>query len=180
MIKLYSECIGSKIFSFRDGELLGVLQDIIVDPNNGRIAGLLVLVKISSGIKKMAIIDVDILEWRNQIVVQDEDSFAEINEVVRLQKILDEKVFILNQPVYTISGEYIGHVRNYFIDVNNLIMIKILIRKTEWLFFCRTERIVTSDKIIKIEKDRIIIEDNYAKKKVLIKDKIPCSNAVPA
>ena len=139
MIRTYQKSIGSPILTFHDGEQAGLLRQIVVDPENGKIVGLVVLAKIHRRMKTMTIAGIDILEWGKNIIIQDESSFSEPGEIIRLASILKEKNFIYKKSVFTLNGNYVGQVSDYFFDSESLVIIKLLIRETKWFFWVRRE-----------------------------------------
>ena len=158
MQKLYSHVIGSKVVRKYDGELLGIVVDAIVKPENLKIEALYVKTK-DFPARYLVLLERDIAEWKLKIYVEDEHSLVLPREVVRLHKILRQKIPILGNKVITIDEIYIGKVVDYSFDTDLSQVINLYVIK-KFLFFNIDKRVISRNEIVKVKKEAILVKSD--------------------
>jgi len=152
MQKIYTEIIGTEVINAQNGKRLARVQDLLIDPENGKVIAVIVNLK-----KNLIISVMDIAKWGKNIQINDPHSIIDGFEILKVKKIQEEEIKIIKSSVKTEEKKYIGTVHNYYIesDIGNL--SKILTRK-KFLFFHYDERIIDYREIVEIKKGEIIIK----------------------
>jgi sporulation protein YlmC with PRC-barrel domain len=164
MLCSYRQSLSSPVFTFRDGEIIGSLHDIIIEPLNGKIAGLIVFAKPSGRrFKTYAVSAGDILEWKKQIIIQDEDDLSETEEIVRLNQIIKNEGPLIGKPVYTETEAYLGKVYDFLFNPDFLQMTKLVVRRREWLVLTY-DCLIPLELIVEIKPEQVIVKDGLIKK----------------
>ena len=137
---------------------IGEVHQIVFDPKNGEIIGFEIL--LPGLITKKRILSMkDVLDFdRNGIVIKSEENLLDKKEIVKIDNIIREGIQPFKSKAFTKSGKKIGKIFDLVIDTNSLLIIKYYIHG---LF---TDKIIDSDKVIKIEKGKVIFEDQVLDK----------------
>jgi len=151
MEKYYKKIIGTLVVASH-GEIVGLVSDIILDPDTGKI----IAFNVMPGINKI-IVPMDILNWGIKITVNDKEDIIDMEEVINVNTIYKKKIRIMGQKVYTKSGEYMGKVLDY--AVNEYSLSSLTIGSTFLYLFFWNKKIITKKNIIEIKKNKIIIKD---------------------
>jgi len=147
-----------------EGALVGLVEELIINPDNGELAGF--TVREGFGKKQLKTIgSKDVLGISTDFyLIPSYDCLGEIDEIVRLKQIMDRKVGIVGNKVYTFSGTYLGRVFDYTVDLRSFIISRIYVGgKTLGAF--GKQYIIGYAQIISIEKDRITVDDAFTKVK---------------
>lgn len=92
---------------------------------------------------------------KNALIIRDEESLVEPNEMIRLSKKMKKRAKIIGEKVVTKSGDFIGTVNDFVIESNSLSITRLYTKK---LF---DQRIIHASAIIKIEQRKITIKDKF-------------------
>lgn len=166
MEKYYLQSLGTSIVS-AEGDKLGKLKDIIFNPETGKICAFAV----SSTAHGKVVSPIDVLRWNREIQIHDQFDIVPIDEINKLQKILDKNIIIINNKVYTKDGEYVGKVGNIGIESRLLTITCLIVAKRMAGVIQYDEKIIPAKDIIEITKSKIIIK-NLAKPVKLKKLKV--------
>lgn len=146
--------------------LVGVVEDLIIDTDTGILLGLLVREGFGKKNQK-ALAQKDIVGiGQNFFLVKSYSVLGEIDEFVRLKRVIDRDIKILKNKVYTESGVFLGKVYDFTLDLTDTKLSKIYVRPSG-IRILSNDLIISSKQIISIEKDKIVVEDTK------IKDKVP-------
>ena len=146
--------IGLPVAAFDTQSKIGVIRELIVDPENGHLMGFLVQVKgfFSTG---KVLSEVDIREWDpNGIVTEKEENLVKREEIVRINNILKKNINLLEMSAKTESGKGLGNVENLLIDTDTSTITKYYLKD-----LLGKSRIFTSEKVVKIDKQIIFTDD---------------------
>ena len=155
MKKLYSELLGQSIFCREAPGMVGRVFDLILDPSDGS------LVAISVHFARKKIIGSrDILSWYPRIVIRDTECIVESDEIVRIQRILDQDIRIIGNAVVTESGNELGTVYDFLFDIDKTIMLHIMVAHSFLGIFRFGNRIIPAKRIVRIESDQIVVSDD--------------------
>lgn len=166
MQRFYSDIIGSEVIAKRQKLLIGKVVEIIINPADGKLAGLLIEEGRTKG-KIKALAEKDIFGFgQGLILIDDYNNLGEIKDIVRIKKLSDEGIKIVKIKVYTVSGFYLGKVRDYTIDLAAKKIARLYINPK---FFGQltSDLVVGSEMIVTIKKEQITVIDRAVK----IKDK---------
>ena len=148
------------IISLDSGKNLGFLNNIIIDPENGKIAGV-VTQSIAFWKSPKALAFNDIYEFSiESIVVRDDESLSDISEVIRIKDIVKRKIYILGSKVVTEFGKNLGRVDDFIINVDLGILVKIYVESFLSKGYLKGNLIIPANKIILIEHKKITIKDD--------------------
>lgn len=133
----------------------GFIQNIIVDPENGRILAFLINMGLFR--KPKVISEKDVLELRpDGLHIQNEKFLVCPSEIVRVKEVLERKIKILDAKAQTESKKSLGKIEDFLIETETLSIFKFYIKGG--LF--SPSLILPYDKVIKIEKGKIIFSDD--------------------
>lgn len=162
MQKLQSDLIAKGIILRQENALVGVVEDVVINPDNGQFLGF--IVREGFGKKNLkALAEKDMLGFNAQfILIPGYKSLGEISDIVRIKDALDKKIKIIKNKVYTISGVYIGKVADYTIDFDAAKLSRLYVNARSIRRLAK-ELIIESSCILSIKKDRITVDDTCAK-----------------
>jgi sporulation protein YlmC with PRC-barrel domain len=165
MQKLFSHLLGTEIINSQNGKRIARLNDLIIDPENGKILAIVI-----NPNKNLIISVLDIVKWGKSININDPHSIIDGFEILKVKKIEEDEIKVLNSTVKTEDGKTIGNVQDYYIetDIGNLSKI---ITSKKFLFINFDERIIDIKDIVEIKKDLIIIKDDF--KTIKIPKEVP-------
>ena len=146
--------IGLPVASMDTQAKIATIREILIDPENGRFLGFLVS---SGGIfaKPTVLSTIDIRDWDpNGIVTESVDNLVPPEEIIRIKEVLDQKVLILGMKAKTESGKGLGIVENLLLDSETGSIAKYYLKD-----LLGNSRILTSDKVIKIDKQITFADD---------------------
>ena len=104
MQRFFSDIIGAQVIAKRQKLLIGKVSDIIINPADGKLVGLLIEVG-GKNRKIKALAEKDIFGFgQGLIIIDDYQALGDINDIVRIKKIFDEEIKIIKNKVYTVSG----------------------------------------------------------------------------
>jgi len=145
-----------------EGALVGLVEDLIVNPDNGELAGFIV----REGFGKNSLKTLgskDVLGISSDFyLIPNYETLGELDEIVRLKNIMDKGTKITGNKVYTFSGTYLGRVFDYTIDLRSFMISRIYVGGKALGGFGK-QHIIGYKQIISIEKDRITVDDAFTK-----------------
>lgn len=150
-----TKIIGLPIASIEEESKVGEVLQLVVDPQNGALLGFLVR---SGGIfsENKALSVVDIREWDpNGLVIGSIHYIVPVDEIVRLKKIVDQKIIILGMKAQTESGKNLGVIDNLLIDTDALSVAKYYVKN----ILTSDERVFPASSVIKIDKTVFFQDD---------------------
>lgn len=173
MQRFNSDIIGSQVLARRQKIIVGTVSETVIDPDDGKFAGLVIRGKIVS----KAIAQKDIFGFGNKLIIINQiEDLGEIDDIVRIKKIRDQEVKIVKNKVYTVSGFYLGRVRDYTIDFLATKIARLYVNP-RLLNRLTTELVINSTDIVSIKKEKITVRDPLVKEeepiKTALKSKVP-------
>lgn len=168
MILSYNKIIGLPLISNHNGKKLGKVEDLIINPENGKFLGLIILMPRFFS-KKIAVLINDIKNIDTAgVIIKNENILHSLDDLDNLvKKIVLKKIKIKNNKVLTKSGDNLGEVRDFEIDTNYNIVSKIYVSGGIIKDLIRRELIISRSQIISINKKAIVVKD------IIIKSKKP-------
>lgn len=167
MQALYSELIGIPVFDEYSKAPLALVQDVIIDPETGKVIAFLVK-------NKHIVVPLDVLRVSRGIFIPDKSHILPMSEVLRVEEVFQRRIPIAGMRVVTQREKtYLGKVVDYAIDTTHMVLTQIHVAKT-FFFFHFQEKIISYVSIIRIEKDRIIVKDARG---ISVKEKVPARSS---
>ncbi|PIS07327.1 hypothetical protein COT78_04190 [Candidatus Berkelbacteria bacterium CG10_big_fil_rev_8_21_14_0_10_43_13] len=155
MLILYSKLIGAPIAEIKEAAKLGSITDFVINNDDLTIAAAVVEIGLPLISKKKIVSATDFVRiFKDGIIVSSDDAIVELDEIVRVAKLYEQKCHGLAQKVVTKSGQYIGHVYDYLINSNTGAIQKFYVKK---MF---TDRIIPASAVISMEGKLITIKDD--------------------
>jgi len=168
MTFLYSQIIGLPVGSIEDRAKVGSVRDIVINPDDGKVLGLTVRAHFFGSqpqiISWQDVRDID----KNGAVVTSKEVIVSIDEIVRAADLLNDNFNLIDLPVETTSGQAIGAVSDYEIDGTVGALTKIHTRQ-----LLGKNRIINHSKILRIQRDKIIIRADGERSRAAIAKTIP-------
>jgi sporulation protein YlmC with PRC-barrel domain len=177
MHRFASEFIGKKVLLRREGAFAGLVEEVVVNPENGDFLGFVVRIphkkKIQKVLPEKEVMGIN----REFILVQGLDSLGDLNEIVRIKKARDQKVSIEKNKVYTISNVYLGRVSDYTLDLITAKLSRIYVHP-RGIGKITGGHCIDAKRIVSIKKKRITVDDASVKvgNKAGLKAGIPVKN----
>jgi len=170
MHRFASEFIDKKILLKHEGMIAGVVEEVIINPENGDFLGL--VVRVSTKKREYLVVPEKDIQGINReyVLIKNADVLAEENEVVRIKSARDQRIQIEKNKVYTVSNYYLGRVNDYTIDLISAKLSRLYIQPTGISKLARCQ-IIEAKRIVSIKKNRITVDDSVAslKEKKVIK-----------
>jgi sporulation protein YlmC with PRC-barrel domain len=148
-----SKAIGTLIFSSNQFPV-AILSGIILNPDDGKVVALQIYKK-----PGLIISPIDIISWKQVIKISDGDVMIPAEEVVRVNKIIEEERQFLDNKVYTKSGMYLGKVKDYSFDTEQLQLKKLYVTKTFLGLVHLASHEIPYKYILEVLEDKIIVKD---------------------
>jgi len=157
----YSKIIGLPVFEAENMRPVFLIQDVIVDPESGRIVAFL-----ADGRRNIVITPHDILAIKHGVWIKDVDDLCTVEDVLRVSKVVEDFGSFLMKKVVTESGKVLGKVVDMYFDSQIIQLNKIHVAKNILGFIQYDSRILPAKNIIEARKDVIIVKDDDAKERV--------------
>ncbi|MGL5830609.1 MAG: hypothetical protein ACRCZE_00495 [Candidatus Altimarinota bacterium] len=93
--------------------------------------------------------------------------FHPLEDLVRVNKILDQKIKILYNKVKTESGDYLGRVINFEIDPEALVLHHLKVQKRHFHLIKGLPRLIHQKNILEITRSQITVRDSTLKLSLL-------------
>jgi uncharacterized protein YrrD len=165
MIKFASDIIGSVVILFQERAKVGEIKELIINPEKGSLLGFVVYQY--SGDDKVILLR-NVKGFGSGVIVIDEySSLSDIEDIVEIKKIYPKNPEIIKSRVYTESGQRLGKVHDVTVNLEGKKIENLYVEPTLGLKILSSQLIISEKKIVKIEKNKIIVSDGV----VSIKDK---------
>jgi sporulation protein YlmC with PRC-barrel domain len=162
MNRLASELMTRGVIVRQESALVGRVQEVVINPENGQFLGFIIREGFGKG-KLKALAEKDILGFNKQfILIPGYNTLGEIDEIVRIKNTLDQKIPIIKNKVYTISGIYLGKVVDFALDFGQARLARLYVESHSIKRFTN-QLVVNSACIVSIKKDKITVDDTCVK-----------------
>ena len=152
----FNQVRGLSVISHKSGDLLGRVEDLVVDPETGKFLALVVLRKLS----EVSLVKLDkIKEFNHQAVTVLNNQSLEKISSGEIFNIIQNKIKIKGNKVITESGTRLGRVIDYEIDLVSNKLSTIFVRTK----ILGKPLIISRNQIISIGKEAIIVRDQVIK-----------------
>ncbi|HRY60104.1 MAG TPA: PRC-barrel domain-containing protein [Patescibacteria group bacterium] len=159
MLLYASKLVGKNIIDSLTLHKIGTTGSIIIDPNNGQVLAF-TLNKKFFWEKPLILTMQDVSgAYIDGIVVRSIESIVPIDEVVRVKKVWDQKIFLLKARVTTQNGNRIGYIEDFIFDTVDGRLATIVVKK----LFSGERRIINANRIISIDRYGVVVRDLLGK-----------------
>ncbi len=156
MQKLASEFEKIIIISKNERTVLGSLKDVIINPDNGDMVGIVCHVP---GLKKEMVANSSDITGvgTNFIMIGSVDNVAEKDEIIRLKEVLDKEIELIGSKVVDEDGRNLGKLRDYSVNLKTLRLERLYVTSVSFVKLIAKDLLIPSKDIIKIEKGKITV-----------------------
>ncbi|OIP25010.1 hypothetical protein AUK11_01535 [bacterium CG2_30_37_16] len=162
---MYSTVYNMPVNSLSEGTTVGVIENIIIDPDTGQVLGF----KLSKTPvrERCVLVASDIREINDlMLIIDDSQNLSTLDEVIKIAEVTDKKIKWMGLKVETDLGRKLGKIEDLAFDTTNFYLTRIytsggLIKEALSL----EKTIIPASKIIKVTKKVVIVEDSYVKSK---------------
>ncbi len=169
MEKLYTKILNTPIREDDEVRPITTVKDLIVDPENGVVVGVVV-----NQNAKLIVAPHDILSFGDTIFVHGREAIVQIEDVLRADTVFKKGLKIFHNKVVTESGKELGIVADFSIDTKSLILQKIFVAKSIFGILHYDQRIIPAKNIVEIKAEKIIVKDDLGivkeKERVRVED----------
>ncbi len=153
--------IGMPVTDDQAEEDIGAIGDILLNPDSGVVEGFFVVIPAFLQVRTLFLSAADIVHVGTRVRVRTADALSPVEDVIRLQPILDDTRPVLGQRMVTESGKVLGICRDVQFETQTF--------RVEWFFprrFFRWKRAVAAVNIMEIREDAILVRDPVLAEKV--------------
>jgi len=158
MEKRYSEIIGTTVIAQEDNSEIGVIKQVLIDTDRGKIVAFVLNVFSSE-----VVLPIDIIQCNDVLLVHSKKDLVPSNETERVNKIKIRGDYLLTKRVETENGIYIGKIYDYTFDNKMFELRNFYVRKAFFFFFFVHNYLISSHNIIEVQNDRVIVKDSVLK-----------------
>lgn len=134
------------------------LKKPIIDPQNGKV----IAFQTTRKTPFLTIQDIASLNSQ-QLQLSQNYEFHPLEDLIRVQNILQQNIKILYKKVKTESGEYLGRVTNLEIDSDALVLHHINVQKRHFHLIKGLPRLIHQKNILEITPSQITVRDSTLK-----------------
>jgi sporulation protein YlmC with PRC-barrel domain len=167
MVKFISKIIGSKVVSFQERALLGLVERVLIDPADGTFVGLVVRVAFDQEERYVALGDIKGFA-QGLVIVEELNSLSGPDEIIRLGEVLKNEPRLIGASVVTESGQKLGRVEEATIDIGLAVLKKLYVSPRFLPAILGEAKIIDARQIVKIGQREIIVRDTKTKIKKML------------
>ena len=164
-----STILGTPVFENEEIRPLTTVKDLIIDPENGKLIGIIVDVN-----KNLIIAPFDIYSWKEVIRINNRSLIVSADEVLRVEAVQKSGKYIHNSKVYSKDGDYLGKVMDYSLDGGTYGLKKLIVANNVLGLLRYGSRIIPAKDIVEVLPNKIVVKENVKPikegKKVPIED----------
>lgn len=152
------DIIGKNILSIHLAGKIGQVEDLIINPENLEIAGL-----VASRMERTN----EIILPKNAVrefsklglIIDSEDDFIALEDAIKIKRIVELGFSLKSIKVYTESNKYLGYVKDFLLDTNSLSIERLIIHRPFLQSISESDFFISRTQIINITNKRITVED---------------------
>lgn len=150
---LRSTAIGTEIIDNTDHHVHGKVDDLLIDPDRGKVIAVLLTLFGSPALHALQTEDIE--SWGNRIHIRGIEAIGEVTDFIRLEPFLAEERHFAGQRIQTEHGQHIGTCVDYQFRTDTFDIEWIFRQK--WIFF-KGPALPTSE-ILEVTPKAIIVKD---------------------
>jgi sporulation protein YlmC with PRC-barrel domain len=175
MIRQYSSVAGLPILCIDSGITEYKLAAFVIDPD--RLVIELAVLQQAFNPQKHYVMARSVQEiGSHSLIVSCEADISDANDLIRYQKAIEAKPYLIGYRVVASSGQVLGRVKDFSFDTTHLTVNKLIVR-SHW-----TRRLISKDTIInrsqidKIENKTVVVKETKAKARKTSAKLLPASS----
>ena len=174
MEKFYTKILGTFVFCEGPRPLTSV-RDVLIDPATGKICAF----EVNAG-KNDVIVPIDVLKWDKFISINDADSIIDAEDVMAVNKVLEENIRVFKNKVFTKKDEYLGRVFDFTVDSVDFRLKSIYVSEGFLGLLRYRKRVISSKDIVEILADKIVVKQDRGVVKESSSRDVPIKNLAGA
>lgn len=153
----FSTCRGQPVAD-ADGDVLGSVQDLLLNPDTGRVEGLFVAIPGFLRSDTAFLSSADIRRWGTAVELADADALGPLDEHVRLERLAADPRRMLGQPMVTEAGASLGRCADVQFDTESFHLQWLFPRRRLW----RWGIPVPAHAVLEVRPDAIVVRSQAA------------------
>lgn len=161
MLKLHSQLSGLPLMGLREGHEAGRIRDLVIDPETGRLLAYLVEFGLLRGPRIIAASDVREIS-PDLAIIDSSDDITTPDEIIRVADLLDSRFRLIGSRVVTESGDRLGKVSDYAVDVITHSLERLDVKGG----LSGRELLISRTEIVRIEPGEVVVRDQLIPAKI--------------
>lgn len=174
MMILATSLVGTDVFSVHAGHNVGRIKSWLVDLKDLKIS--VFVVETASRQTNYLLAD-DIrslgVAKRPMVIIDYEEKLSEKDDLIRHREIIEKGTSLVGFKVKTLSGKFLGKVKDLSIDNQNLYIIKLQISAQLLVRLTNTSLLIDRTDILEIKPKLIVVKDSLLKTKRTVEKAVP-------
>jgi len=163
MQKLASEFKNTSVVSKKEKAILGVLEDIILNPETGAASGISFKVPGKKDLLLVANASEITGAGTNFIMIETAEKVGAPDEIIRIKEVLDKDISLIESKVIDEDERYMGKIRDYSINLKTMRLERLYVATSGFLKIIPGDLMIPESDIVKIEKNRVIVRGGRVK-----------------
>ena len=175
MNRLFSTTVGLPIICVDTGITDYKLSAFVIDTD--RLTIELVVIQQAFDSNKYYIMPRSVREiGRQSIIINSEDDISEANDIIRYQKIISSKPYLVGYKVVNSSKQKLGSVKDFGFDSTHLTINKLVVRSHWSRRLLAKELIINRSQVVKIDNKTVVVNETKAKARKTSAKLLPVSS----
>lgn len=164
MLIPFSKLIGMPVSSVQDSGIMAEISAAIVDPDSLKIIALRVRGAISEdGANLLDVRSIREYSPKYGMIIDSLDELISDTDVVKIQNVLELNFDLIHLKVETKKGTKLGHVIDYTVSEDNLLVQQLIVKRPMLKSFLDSELTIPRPEIVEVTDDKIIVRDEESK-----------------
>lgn len=150
----FSTAAGLPVTEEHAQEPCAVISGILIHPDTGRVEGFFVRVPAFLRSEERFLQTMDIRHWGARIRIRSADLLVPVEEIIRLEQLLEEGRPVLGQRIVSEGGQVLGTCRDVQFDTKQFLI--------DWIFpkrWLKWGRAIPVSSIVEVRPDAIVVRD---------------------
>jgi uncharacterized protein YrrD len=166
MFVLAHNLVGLPVISLQTGETVATVMSPVIRPEQLRLMAFTLnagrnprTLLVMSGVRQIAL---------DCVIIDNDDELAEPDDIVRLTDLLKSGYTPIGKAVVTESGERLGSVEDYTLNLETELVQKLYIKPPLLKIWYSSHLIIDRSQIIDVQPQRFVVRDSYEKVTALV------------
>lgn len=157
MLLQSSQLAHGRVISLHTGQQVATLSSPILSPHKLEVVGF--YCENGRG-QKIALLSQDIREAApGKILIDSEDELTAVNDLVRLQDVININFSLIGKSVKSLSKKRLGKVEEYIMDTLNFEIQKLYVKQSLFKSFAMQSLVIDRQQIVEVSDKYITVED---------------------
>ncbi len=150
----FSTAVGLPVQEEHARSSCAAVRGVLLHPDTGKIEGFFVAVPGFLHAEERFLQTMDILHWGKSIRIRDENVLIPVGDVIRLERLLEERRPVLGQRIVSEGGVSLGTCKDIQFDTKQF--------QLEWIFprrMLRWGRAIPASSIVEVRSDAVVVRE---------------------